>query len=403
MPEKHKWQFKSRFRKGAFGWRSQPAEARVEEAVREIRDVARHDPVLAADGAVTFLERVSNALEYVDGSSGAIGGTVNWAIDELTELIGSAEVGRAVRDAWLERLWKALVADEIPYIERLGDRWGRVCGTWEVASAWADRFAGQVLANFKLPRGTSRHFEGVTVCLSSLLAAERYDELLALLEHDRLYFWPYRRFGFEALVAQGRRPEALRYAERAMEAGQRTPQIARACEELLLASGLAEEAYRRYALVANDGYATYISRFRAIAKKYPWKPAREILLDLVADSPGLEGKWFAAAKSARLYDEALDLAKRSPADPKTLWRAARDLLVKEPAFALEASVLALHWMELGYGYELTRADASAMYETGLAAAERLDRMAEFTGRVRESVGRSKKLSMLGVLERLPLP
>src|SRR5271170_6901449 len=123
MPSGHTWQFKTRFRKGAFGWRSQPAQARVEEAVREICEVARRDPVLAADGAVAFLERVSNALEHVDSSSGAIGGTVSWAIDELTEIIGSAEAESAVRDAWLERLWKALVADQIPYIERLGDRW----------------------------------------------------------------------------------------------------------------------------------------------------------------------------------------------------------------------------------------------------------------------------------------
>jgi hypothetical protein len=402
VPAAHKWQFKTRFRKGAFGWRSQPAQARVEQAVHEIREVARRDTVSAAEGAVAFLERVSNALESVDSSSGAIGGTVNWAIEELTGLIGSAGAERALRDTWLERLWKALVADEIPYIERLGDRWGVVCGSRDVASLWADRFCEKVLEHFKLPRGQSRHFEGVTVCLSSLLAAERYDELLALLEHDRLFLWPYRRFGFEALIAQGRRAEALRYAERAMEMGQRSPQIARACEGLLLASGLAEEAYRRYALVANDGYASYGARFRAIARKYPWKPAREILYDLVDESPGLEGKWFAAAKSARLYDEALDLARRSPADPKTLWRAARDLLDAQPAFALEASLQALHWMELGYGYELTRDDASAMYETGFAAANRLDRVVEFTARVRASVGKSTKHSMRVVLERLAL-
>src|SRR5438105_3438637 len=34
--EKYKWEFKPRFRRGAFGWRSQPAVKRVKEAVREI-------------------------------------------------------------------------------------------------------------------------------------------------------------------------------------------------------------------------------------------------------------------------------------------------------------------------------------------------------------------------------
>jgi hypothetical protein len=38
---------------------------------------ARHDPALAAEGAVMFIERVSPALEHVDSSSGAIGGEVN--------------------------------------------------------------------------------------------------------------------------------------------------------------------------------------------------------------------------------------------------------------------------------------------------------------------------------------
>ena len=43
------------------------------QAVAEIKKVAKKDPVLAAEGAVAFLERVSPALEHVDSSSGAIG------------------------------------------------------------------------------------------------------------------------------------------------------------------------------------------------------------------------------------------------------------------------------------------------------------------------------------------
>lgn len=61
MGERHKWQFVARFRKGAYGWRSQPAVKRVKEAVSEIKKVARRDPSLAAEGAVLFLERVSPA------------------------------------------------------------------------------------------------------------------------------------------------------------------------------------------------------------------------------------------------------------------------------------------------------------------------------------------------------
>ena len=83
MAEAHKWEFKARFRRHAFGWKSQPAIQRVKQAVSEIRKVARYDPVLAAEGAVTLLERLSPALEPVDSSSGSIGTAVNNAIAEL--------------------------------------------------------------------------------------------------------------------------------------------------------------------------------------------------------------------------------------------------------------------------------------------------------------------------------
>ena len=80
-PDPHRWEFKARFRRNAFGWRSQPAVQRVKQAVTEIKGVARRDPLLGAEGAVTFLERVSPALEQVDSSSGAIGTAVHHAIE----------------------------------------------------------------------------------------------------------------------------------------------------------------------------------------------------------------------------------------------------------------------------------------------------------------------------------
>jgi hypothetical protein len=69
----HIWEFKARFRRHAFGWKSQPAIQRITQAVSEIKKAARKDPVLAADGAVTLIERLSPALENIDSSSGAIG------------------------------------------------------------------------------------------------------------------------------------------------------------------------------------------------------------------------------------------------------------------------------------------------------------------------------------------
>jgi len=55
----HKWAFAPRFRRHAFGWRSQPAVQRVREAAAEIQKAAKKDPALAAAGAVLFLEKVS--------------------------------------------------------------------------------------------------------------------------------------------------------------------------------------------------------------------------------------------------------------------------------------------------------------------------------------------------------
>jgi hypothetical protein len=109
----------------AFGWRSQPAIERVREAILEIRKMARRDPILAGDGAVQFIEKVSLALEQVDRSSGAIGTAVNHAIEELVSIIAKAPA---------ERLWEALMLDAIPYIERLGDFWGELCASKELAS-----------------------------------------------------------------------------------------------------------------------------------------------------------------------------------------------------------------------------------------------------------------------------
>ena len=84
----HKWAFRARFRRNAFGWKSQPAIKRTKEAVSEIKKVARKDQVLAAEGAVLFLERVSPALSHVDSSSGAIGTAVNNAIAALVPYRG---------------------------------------------------------------------------------------------------------------------------------------------------------------------------------------------------------------------------------------------------------------------------------------------------------------------------
>jgi hypothetical protein len=157
-----------------------------------------------------------------------------------------------------------------------------------------------------------------------------HDELLALIDKARFKWWHDRRWGVKALAAMGKKAEAIRYAEDSRGLNDPGWQIAEACEAILLSSGLADEAYRRYAIEANQG-TTNLATFRAIAKKYSHVPPELILRDLVASTPGTEGKWFAAAKDAGLFALAAELANQSPTDPRTLTRAARDFASRPTA------------------------------------------------------------------------
>ncbi len=373
------WEFKARFRRHAFGWRSQPAIQRVKQAVSEIKAVARRDRVLAAGGAVAFLERVSPALENVDSSSGAIGTAVNNAIAELVRIIAHAPADPETRDSWLERLWAAYEADQVPYIESLGDRWGELCASPEVASAWADRLIDTTRLALRPDRTPGAFFHGTSACLSALYQAGRHQEIIDLLQGDEI--WPYKRWAVRALAAMGRGAEAIRYAESCRGPWTNDHDVHRICEEILLSEGRADEAYERYGLRASRG-GTYLATFRDVAGKYPDKTAGEILRDLVATTPGEEGKWFAAARAAGLYDEALALAGSAPCDPGTLTRAARDLASERPDFAMAAGLLALRWLVQGYGYEVTGADVWAAYSITLEAAARTGKVAEVREQVR---------------------
>lgn len=364
----YRWQFAARFRRQAYGWKPQPAVARVKEAVGEIRAVARRDPVLGAQGAVAFLERVSPALELVDSSSGAIGTAVYNAVRELVPIIARAPVEAVTRQGWLDRLWAALEADEIPYIESLSEHWGDLCASKETASAWADRTIAITRLALSPDRNVRGFYRGTTACLSALYSAERYEEILDVLKIDAI--WAYKRWAVLALRAAGKKAEAIRYAEACRSPWTPEREVDAICEEILLSSGFVEEAYQRYGLRANRR-STYLATYRAVARKYPRKDARELLADLVAAAPGAEPKWFAAAKDAGLYDEALALAAMGPCDPRTLTRAARDYADAQPAFAVGAGVLALRWLVAGHGYDVTGADVREAYESALKAADNL--------------------------------
>jgi hypothetical protein len=378
----HRWQFRARFRRGAFGWKSEPAIKRIKEAVSEIKKVARKEQLLAAEGAVLFLEKVSPAIEHVDGSSGSIGAAVNDAIAALVPIIAKASAETKTRAAWLERLFEAHGEDQIPYIESLADHWGELCATPELATEWADRLLDVTRTALSQDEDRRGYFHGTTACLSALYAANRHDEILGVLEGER--FWPYRRWAVRALVAQGKKSQAIRYAEDGRNSSASDHRIDRMCEEILLSSGLANEAYTRYGLTANRT-GTYLAWFRAVKRKYPEKQPSEILKDLVELSPGDEGKWFAAAKSEELFDEAIALANLSPCSPQTLTRAARDFVAKNPTFALESGMTAIRWLIEGYGYEVSSKHVLDAYSFTMQAATHADCAEETQQRIRELI------------------
>ena len=399
---KHKWKFTARFRRHAYGWRgSRTAVQRVKEAVSEIKTVARKDPLLGAEGAVLFLEKVPPALEQVDSSSGAIGTAVNNAIDALVQIVAKAPADKKVRNKWLKRLWKAIEEDGTPYIELLPEHWGVLCSSRELASHWADEFIDIVRIAWGPDPELRGYYKGTSACLSCLYAAGRYNEILDLLDLAPHKFWYDRKWGVMALAAMGKKAQAMQYAEDSRDRYTSPYAIARACEEILLASGLADEAYNRYAIEANQK-TTYLATFRAVAKKYPHKEAKEILADLVASTPGSEGKWFAAAKSAGLFLEAIELANRTPCDPKTLTRAARDMKSREPLFAVEAGMAALRWLVAGQYYEITSLDVRDAYGFLMESAETAGCREEVLERVRNMIAsdRSGDQFVIGILEEI---
>ncbi len=380
MATAFKWQFSARFRRNTFGWKSQTPIQRIKEALAEIKAVAKKEPVLAADGAILFLEKIAPAIENVDSSSGAIGSAVNRAIETLADIIARAKVSRAVREKWMDRLWDALQNDDMPYLEYLGEYWGELCATPEIARKWADDLTPIVERVWESnARGDGfGYFKGTSACLSAMCAAGQHEELLALIAKSEYRYktWHYRMWGARALLKMGKLADAIQYAEESKGLNAPETAIAQFCEHALLEAGFADDAYVRYAVRAT--YATTnLATFKAVAKKYPGKTKETILRDLIASQPGQEGKWFAAAKDAGLFDLAIELANTSPTDPRTLTRAARDFALVRPEFALAAGMAGLRGIASGNGFDITGIDVLDAYAAVIQAADAagLDRAA----------------------------
>ena len=370
-----KWEFRSRFRTNAFGWRgSKLAIQRLNEAAKEIRGTK--DPILRAEGAILLLERLWPALQQVDSSSGALGTATNAVVHELVQYIIDAPADTKLRGKWLGRLWQAMEEDGVDFLYEVSERWGEVCVDPEVASGWAEQLRFPVELTWK----EGGYYRGAPAFLSCLLQAQRHEELLARIDQAPYLSWFYRRYGVKALAAAGKWEEAIRYAEASQGHNDSYTPIAAACEAILLDAGRIEEAYRCFALAATSA-TNHLARFRSLAKKYPHLPPEQILGDLIANSPGEEGKWFATAKTLGFFELAAALAHKSPVDIATLNRAARDFFEKEPAFALESALAALHWLAAGRFYEITGADVHEAVRYACELSAKLGKQEEVLQRI----------------------
>lgn len=394
----HTWEFRPRFRKQAFGWKSQPAMKRISEAVAEIRRVSKKDAAMGAEGAVLFFERLSPALERIDSSSGAIGNAVERAIEALVPIIAQAEVESSVREAWLERLWEAIQDDDVPYIETLSDRWGELCSDPGIASRWADEFLWITKRIFSDSATLGEYFKGTSACLSALLFAGRYEEIIEVIGQSRRpILIDYRAYAARALAATGRIDEAIAQIEVARGQYDGDYRIARICEPMLLSAGLTERAFRDYGFEANRT-TTFLGTFRALCKKYPMIEPRIILDHCIGLTPGEEGKWFAAARHAGFLDVAQHLASAYRTEPKTLIVAARDHAESDPAFAVEVGILALRGIDAGYMYdEPGAADVLAAYDAVMRAAEIAGLSAEARAKLHALCERQTGTSFVGTV------
>jgi hypothetical protein len=368
----HKWAFKPGMRAGLYSWRSSSkAIERLKSATSEIKAVNRSDPVTAAEGVVALAERIWPAFEHIDTSTGALGTAVYRTLTDLVQVLIAAAAPEPARAKWLERLRTAIEDDGVQYLQPISDRFGEIAVYRNLQNMHADRDLDMIRSAWA-DHSSFAFVATATLTLSCLLEAARYEELTELVGLQKSRYWSDDRFVAEALLRQGREEDALAHAESLLRKEQRPwgfHDISRFCETILVQQGREEDAYRRFGLPSASGN-TYLAMWRDLVKRYPDLDARQILKDLM-ESHGSQGKWFAAAKTAKYLDIALDCAAQPDAAPATLIRAARDFAIKEPAFAAQVGLHAISHLLAGRGYEPSPFDMDEAVGHVMAASARI--------------------------------
>jgi len=395
-----KWTFKSRFRANAYGWKGTAlATKRLKEAVSEIKKVSKRDPIAGAEGAISLMERIWPSLQGIDGSSGALGSAVHHTLDALIPLVIEAVADNKKRRNWLERLFEAVQEDGVDYLAPVADRWGEICDGMDLANEWTDRLLPIIRGSWSQEHDGG-WVKGVSICLSCLLAADRFDELQQLLSLRSFRFWSFDKFWAHALVQQGHADSAIKFAEscRSKLSSYDDSAIIAFCEQTLIDAERTDEAYDKYAMQSTQA-STNLTTFRQIVRRYPELESRKILQDLIETHPP-SGKWFAAAKHADCLDVALECAEDQSAEPATLIRASRDFNEKHPSFAAELASCAIKNLLAGGGYEPTNLDLIRAYQYFITAASACGREEWAEGEVKILISKGAAPGREGFVELL---
>src|SRR5205823_4903428 len=130
----------------------------------------------------------------------------------------SAPADVRTRSAWLERLFQAVMDDGVQYLSPVEDRWGEIAVYPELMAEYADRLRA-LIRRVWVDEPPGSHVIGTAICLSCLLEAGRYGDMIELLACAPMKWWHWHRFGAEALARQGAWDAAIAYAD-----GCRVPQ-----------------------------------------------------------------------------------------------------------------------------------------------------------------------------------
>jgi len=392
--KKHTWAFTRFFRAGVYKWNGTAlASKRIKAAISEIKKVAKKDPVLAAEGALKFIEKCWVAIEYIDSSSGAIGNAVNNALYEMAEVISNVDLPSKDRLKLIERIWDCWQEEGYGYYDVLSELWPKLCKEPEIMTYWADDFLPVVRHVFSSTE-PGAYFKGTEPCLACLFETGRYDEVVEILKNKERKLFNYRKYEVMVVAARGDLEGALDMLDKYLyNPYTSTYAVARLGEELLMKNGRIEEAYRRYAFKTSF-HATGMATFSAIRKKYPKISPQRILNDLIDADPGNERRYFAAARKIGMIELAIEIAEKNDVEPKTLTTACKEYSKKNPELSLRFGLLALQKYADGYGYEPELTDVLKCHDMVCLAAVHAGKVDEVAEKVRLLAENDKSMRRL---------